>query len=444
MKKRIPDVSFLRGIDLLDISNLIYENTQEFAQKMDTEDPLALFQEEFNYPKNEKGEKLIYFCGNSLGLQPKGAVNEVGQIMQQWESLGVKGHFNGTRPWVKFHLSLKESMAKVVGANADEVTLMNTLSVNLHLMLTSFYRPEGKRTKILIEEDVFPSDRYAIESHIEWHKLNVSENLVIVPKDRFSENIKTSAIESILAEKGDEIALIILGGINYYTGQLLNIAKITALGHSKGCLVGFDLAHAAGNVPLNLNSDNVDFAVWCTYKYLNAGPGSIAGAFVHERNYNDHNIPKLKGWWGHNEAIRFGMRDAFDPMHGVESWQISCQPILSLAPLKASLELLDKAGMKALRNKSVLLTGFLEFLLKKSENKKIKMITSEIQNERGCQLSLKIEGGDKEIYHEMVRRGFVIDWRNPNVIRVAPNPLYNTYEEVWKFEHELAEVLSSL
>lgn len=442
MKKSIPPIPFLKNINLLDISSLVYEDSLEFARKMDAEDPLAHLKEDFNYPTNKNGEKLIYFCGNSLGLQSKQATKEVESIMAQWESLGVKGHFNGERPWVQLHLSLKEMMATVVGGKTDEVTLMNTLSVNLHLMLTSFYRPKGKRTKILIETDVFPSDRYAVESHIEWHGLNVEDELIYIEKSSHNENIDIAEIKKILDLQGDEIALIILGGINYYTGQVLNIRETTALGHAAGCVVGFDLAHAAGNVILNLHDDNVDFAVWCTYKYLNGGPGSIAGAFVHERNYIDQSIPKLKGWWGHNPEIRFGMREDFDPAPGVESWQISCQPILSLAPIKASLEMFEAAGMKPLRNKSILLTGYLEFLLNNLNNDKIEIITPKLQAERGCQLSLKIKGGDKEIYNRLIEKGFVMDWRNPNVVRVAPTPLYNGYEEVWRFVQALEEIIS--
>ena len=441
MKKSIPSIPFLKNINLLDISNLVFEENLEFAKKMDENDPLRMFQKEFNYPADKDGNKLIYFCGNSLGLQSKKANVEVHKTLDQWHHLGVKGHFNGERPWVDMHLSMKEKMAEIVGAKASEVTLMNTLSVNLHLMLTSFYRPKGDRTKILIETDIFPSDRYAVESQIEWHGLEIKENLIYIPKSDHDELIKEEVIAEILEKEGNKIALVLLGGVNYYTGQLLNIAKLTKLGHKYGCIVGFDLAHAAGNVPLNLHEDDVDFAVWCTYKYLNGGPGSIAGAYVHEKFHNDTNRPKLKGWWGHNAEIRFGMREEFDPAPGVESWQISCQPILSLAPIIATLEMMHKASFKALRNKSILLTGYLEYLLKKLNNQNIKIITPHIQAERGCQLSIKVKGGDKSIYTKLIDKGFVMDWRNPNVIRVAPTPLYNGYEEVWRFVQALQECL---
>ncbi|MCL4106446.1 UNVERIFIED_CONTAM: hypothetical protein GTU68_030404 [Idotea baltica] len=333
-------------------------------------------------------------------------------------------------------------MAKVVGAKAEEVTLMNTLSVNLHLMMTSFYRPSGKRTKILIEADAFPSDRYAVESHIEWHGLSIEENLIFIPRDKHSETIKESTIKEILEERGDEIALIMIGGVNYYSGQFFNLSQITKWGHEKGCVVGFDLAHAAGNVPLGLHDSGVDFAVWCTYKYLNAGPGSIAGAFVHEKHHNDQGFPKLKGWWGHNPEIRFAMRDDFDPAQGVESWQISCQPILSLAPVKASLEMFEEAGMKALRNKSVLLTGYLEYLLETLSNDSLEIITPNLQSARGCQLSILLKKGDKQIHDKLIEKGIVADWRNPNVIRVAPAPLYNTYVDVWKFVESLKAIIN--
>ncbi|GLR18658.1 kynureninase [Portibacter lacus] len=431
----------IRNLDLLNISQHLYKSDLAFAQKMDAEDPLAHYKDDFYFPKNENGEDLIYLCGNSLGLQSRHAEEITLEILDQWKNLGVKGHFNGKRPWVPFHLSLKESMANVVGAKPEEVTLMNTLSVNLHLMLTSFYRPSGKRTKILIEQDVFPSDRYAVESHIEWHGLNIDDNLIFIPRDQHSDTVKESKIKEIINEQGEEIALIMIGGVNYYTGQFFNLLQITKWGHEKGCIVGFDLAHAAGNVPLALHNSGVDFAVWCTYKYLNAGPGSIAGAFVHEKHHTDQGIPKLKGWWGHNPEIRFAMRDDFDPAPGVESWQISCQPILSLAPVKASLDMFEKAGMKALRNKSVLLTGYLAYLLNELKNDAIEIITPNLQSARGCQLSILLKKGDKRIHDQLVERGIVADWRNPNVIRIAPTPLYNGYEDVWRFVDHLSNVL---
>jgi kynureninase len=432
---------FIKNINLLDVSKLLYENGEDFAKRMDAEDPLAKYKADFYFPKGKNGEDLIYFCGNSLGLQSKQAEEVTLSVLEQWKELGVKGHFNGDRPWVSFHLGLKDQMANVVGAKASEVTLMNTLSVNLHLMLTSFYKPKGSRTKILIEKDVFPSDRYAVESHIEWHGLSVEENLIYIERSKYSETVDKESIKQIIEEQGEEIALIMIGGVNYYTGQLFNLSQITEWGHSKGCMVGFDLAHAAGNVPLALHDANVDFAVWCTYKYLNAGPGSIAGAFVHERHHDDSTLPKLKGWWGHNAEIRFGMREDFEPAPGVESWQISCQPILSLAPVKASLDMFEEAGMKAIRNKSVLLTGYLEFLLRQMGDEEIEIITPQLQSERGCQLSILLKKGDRRVYESLIESGIVVDWRNPNVIRVAPAPLYNGYLEVWQFCEALKQAL---
>ncbi len=442
MKKNNPSLPFLKNMQLLDLSKLVFDNSRAFAQKMDEEDPLAIYKEHFNFPIDKEGKKSIYFCGNSLGIQPKTAQKEVDKVMDQWKNAAVKGHFDKENAWVPFHLTLKEMMSKIVGAHASEVTIMNTLSVNLHLMLTSFYRPTGKRTKILVEPDIFPSDRYALESHLHWHGYNIKDHLIHIPKAEYQENLRKGDIKKIIDEQGDEIALIMLGGVNYYTGQILNIREITEWGHEKGCTVGFDLAHAAGNIPLNLHDDGVDFAVWCTYKYLNSGPGSIAGAFVHEKHGSDQSIPKFKGWWGHNAEIRFGMREDFDPMPGIESWQISCQPILSLAPVKAALEIFDQAGMKALRNKSILLTGYLEFLLAELNNKKIKIITPNLQLERGCQLSILIEEGDKSIYNKLIEQGIVVDWRNPNVIRVAPTPLYNGFEEVFTFVQALKMILN--
>lgn len=432
---------FIKNIDLLNVSQLLYQSDRSFATKMDEEDPLAKYRDQFHIPKNERGEEKTYLCGNSLGLQSTGAADAVHQVMDQWRELGVKGHFNGEEPWVQLHWTLKEKMAEVVGAFPSEVTLMNTLTVNLHLMMASFYKPEGKRTKILMEEDAFPSDRYAIESQIEWHGLDPEKEIVLISKDPGKTTITESSIENILKERGDEIALVLVGGVNYYTGQVFDLAKISKWSKASGCRVGFDLAHAVGNIPLSLHDIEADFAVWCTYKYLNGGPGSIAGAFVHVKHHNDLNLPKLKGWWGHDPEIRFKMRDGFQPAPGIESWQISCQPILSLAPIKASLALFSEIGMKALRNKSVLLTGYLEYLLNELGNKKIKILTPELQSQRGCQLSIFIEGGDQSIYEELTKNDIVVDWRNPGVIRVAPAPIYNSYSDVWRFVEVLKKVI---
>ncbi|WP_235297599.1 kynureninase [Portibacter marinus] len=432
---------FIKNIDLLDVSNMLYDRDQSFADKMDREDPLRQYKADFYFPKNQEGVEMTYLCGNSLGLQSKQTQAAIQQVSEQWKDYGVKGHFNGEHPWVPFHLGLKENMSKIVGALPSEVTLMNTLTVNLHLMLTSFFRPEGRRNKILIEQDVFPSDRYAIESHLEWHGLSIEDHLIYIPKSTHNGLVDEKIIKDFLTENGEEIALVLIGGVNYYTGQFLNIPAITQWAHEQGCIIGFDLAHAVGNVPLALHDANVDFAVWCTYKYLNAGPGSIAGAFVHERHHDDRGIPKLKGWWGHDAEIRFKMRDAFKPAPGIESWQISCQPILSLAPVKASLEMFIAADMKAIRNKSILLTGYLEFLLKELKTDRIKILTPALQAQRGCQLSIFIESADESVHHELTKAGMITDWRNPGVVRVAPAPLYNGYRDVWEFVKALKKVL---
>jgi len=432
---------FLKNIDLLNISQLLYKSDEEFANKMDLEDPLNKFRGRFHFPKMEDGTETIYLCGNSLGLQSKLATSAVDMVMDQWRSLAVKGHFDNDNPWTSFHLSLKSSMAELVGAKPDEVTLMNTLTVNLHLMLTSFYQPKGRRTKILMEKDAFPSDRYAVESHLHWHGLSIEENIIYIYKEKGRHYIDQEEIKKIIEDQGEEIALIMIGGVNYYTGQCFNLPKIVEWGHSQGCIVGFDLAHAVGNVPLSLHDSGADFAVWCTYKYMNSGPGSIAGAYVHERYHSDDRLPKLKGWWGHDADIRFKMRDDFLPAPGIESWQISCQPILSLAPVKASLEMFAEAGMKALRNKSVLLTGYLEYLLKELSVSKIKILTPELQSERGCQLSIFIEGSDKSVHDQLSDAGVITDWRNPGVIRVAPAPLYNSYMDVYRFVKILSAII---
>ncbi|MEZ4886303.1 MAG: kynureninase [Chitinophagales bacterium] len=410
-----------------------FQNTLSFAKKMDENDPLKSFRQKFHLPLQKNGEPFIYLCGNSLGLQPKSTRTAIEQELKDWENYGVEGHFHAKNPWMPYHEFLTEAMAKVVGAKPIEVVVMNTLSVNLHLMMVSFYRPTAKRHKILIEFDAFPSDKYAVASQIKFHGFDPAESLIELKAREGEECIRMEDIEAVIEAEGEEIALIMIGNTNYYTGQFFDIKHIAALGHAKGCKVGFDCAHGAGNVDLNLHKSGVDFAVWCSYKYLNSGPGSLGGCFVHERHAHDKTLPRFEGWWGHNKDTRFGMRDGFDPIPGVEAWQLSNPPILSMAAIKASLEVFMEAGMENLRKKAVKLTGYLEFLLDEMDNPHIKIITPRNPQQRGCQLSIQVQDADKTLFNQITEAGVIADWREPDVIRVAPVPLYNSFEDVFRF-----------
>jgi len=410
-----------------------YQNTLDFALQMDMDDPLRNLRDKFLMPKGHDGQPLIYFCGNSLGLQPMSTRLYVEEELLSWEKKGIEGYFDGPRPWVRYHEELSASMAKVVGAKPKEVIVMNTLSVNLHLMLVSFYQPKGRRCKVLIESDVFPSDRYALESQIELHGLSPEECIIeIHPREGEVCLREADILEKIHAE-GEEIALVLLGNTNYYTGQYFDMKSISTAAHQVGSYVGFDCAHAAGNRPLELHDSGCDFAVWCNYKYLNSGPGSPGGAFVHERHSNNGHLPRLAGWWGHNEEIRFDMRDAFDPMVGAAGWQLSCPTVLALAGVRSSLDIFSEAGIYEIRNKSIHLTGYLEYLIQSINSDRISVITPPDQEQRGAQLSIKIQGAGKSLYKSISDHGVIIDYREPNVIRVAPAPLYNKYEEVYRF-----------
>jgi kynureninase len=376
-----------------------------------------------------------------LGLQPKSTKTAIDQELLDWQNLGVEGHLHARNPWLPYHEFLTEKMAEIVGAKPIEVVMMNTLTVNLHLMMVSFYRPQGKRTKILMEADAFPSDRYAISSQLKFHGYDPAEHLVELKARKGEVLIREEDIAKVLEEQGQEIALVLLGNTNYYTGQFFNMPEITKLAHAQGCMVGFDCAHGAGNVPLDLHDSGADFAVWCSYKYLNSGPGSVSGCFVHERHAHDQEIPRFTGWWGHNKATRFGMRDDFDPIPGVEAWQLSNPPILSLAAIKASLELFAEAGMNNLRQKSLSLTGYMEYLVDQLPGDKISIVTPRDPAQRGCQLSIQVQDADKSLYDAISAAGVIADWREPDVIRVAPVPLYNTFTEVYDFVKILGEKL---
>ena len=412
----------------------IFEPSEDFARRLDERDPLARFRDRFEVPE------AIYFNGNSLGLMPKTARARVLQELDDWARLGVEGHFAAKTPWFSYHEIFRESGAALVGARPGEVVMMNGLTVNLHLMMASFYRPTAKRHKILIEDGAFPSDTYAMESQLSVHGFDAAQGLIRLRPKGGETTLRTEDVIGAIDERAEEIALVLLPGVQYYTGQLLDIPAITAAAQAHGCVAGWDLAHAAGNVPLLLHDWNVDFAVWCSYKYLNAGPGAVAGCFVHERHGNDPKLPRLGGWWGNDPATRFRMdaERTFVPRAGADGWQLSNPPILAMAPLAASLEIFGEAGMAALRTKSVALTGYLEWLLARPGARRFEVITPNDPAARGCQLSLRVLDEPKGALAALEAAGVVADHRPPDVIRLAPVPLYNTFHEVWR----LARILS--
>jgi kynureninase len=419
-----------------------YETGESFARKMDAADSLGHFREKFYIPKQTSGEDVLYFTGNSLGLQPKTVRARIEQELKDWEDFGVEGHFHAKNPWMPYHEFLSEQMSKIIGAKPFETVLMNSLTVNLHLLMVSFYRPTSEKYKIVIESGAFPSDQYAVDSQIKFHGFSPENSLIELAPREGETCLRTEDIEKTIVENGSEIALILLGGVNYYTGQKFDFEKIVRAGHKIGAIVGFDLAHAAGNVELKLHDWNADFAAWCSYKYLNSGPGGIAGAFVHQRHADDFNLPRFAGWWGHDKETRFLMGDKFVPMRGAEGWQLSNPPIFQLAALKASLDVFEEAGMKNLIEKSKKLTGYLEFLLGEIHDERISVITPNNPDERGCQLSIRVKNSDKTLFKQLSDKGIVADWREPDVIRVAPVPLYNTFTDVYKFAEILKNCLA--
>ncbi len=424
-----------------------FETTESFAKSLDEQDLLRSFCEKFHIPKQSNGENVIYFTGNSLGLQPKTTRSFIEQELSDWEKFGVEGHFHAKTPWMSYHENLIEQMAEVVGGKQVEVVVMNSLTVNLHLLMVSFYRPSGKRNKIVIEKNAFPSDQYAVQSQIRFHisdsKFQISDYLIELSPRHGETCLRTEDILQTIREKGDEIALIMLGGVNYYTGQAFDFEAVTRVGHEVGAIVGFDLAHAAGNIELQLHDWNVDFAAWCSYKYLNSGPGGIGGIFVHEKHVSDENLPRFAGWWGHDKETRFLMGDEFSPIKSAEGWQLSNPPIFQLASLRASLEIFHEAGMKNLVTKSKKLTNYLEFLLHQIETDRIEIITPTDSNQRGCQLSIRVKNADKLLFNAITNNGVIADWREPDVIRVAPVPLYNSFMDCWKFVEILRVCLLS-
>jgi len=410
------------------------DHTSHAAADLDEADELRHFRERFLIPRAADGSESIYFTGNSLGLQPKSTRSYIEAELDDWARLAVEGHLHAAHPWLPYHEFLTEKMARVVGAEPIETVVMNSLTVNLHLMLVSFYRPVGERRKIIIEKGAFPSDRYAVESQMKFHGQRPNDGGLIELEPRDGETtLRTTDIVEAIERTGDELALVLLGGVNYYTGQAFDMEAITLAGHRVGAVVGFDLAHAAGNLELRLHDWDVDFAVWCSYKYLNAGPGGIAGVFVHERHARDFTLPRFAGWWGHDKETRFLMGPDFVPLAGAEGWQISNPPIFQMAALRASLDIFDEAGMDRLRKKSERLTGYLESLLGEIENERIYVITPSTPADRGCQLSIRVKDADKRLFDAITERGVVADWREPDVIRVAPVPLYNSFADVSRF-----------
>ena len=414
---------------------------RDHARSLDAADPLASYRDRFSFPKKDDGTPVVYLLGNSLGLMPDSAQAAIEDELRRWGSLAVDGHFQRPDGWLTYQDGLGDQAARLVGAQPNEIVFMNTLTVNLHVMLISFYRPQGARTKILIEENAFPSDRYAVDSQVRLHGLEPSSNVIVARAREGEAVLRTEDIEALLDERGEEIALVMLPGVNYFSGQLFDMQRIAAAARKQGCAVGFDLAHSVGNVGHALHDWDVDFAVWCTYKYLNGGPGSVAGVFVHERHGANPAIPRLAGWWGNDPNIRFEMRESFEPHVGASGWQTSNPPILALAPVKASLEMFGEVGLDALRAKSLQLTGYLERLLDGFGTSAFEMLTPRDPDARGCQLSLRIPNARK-VCSRLSERDVVVDFREPDVIRAAPVPLYNSFEDVWVFVDELRNVLT--
>jgi len=424
------------------VTNPRFEKRADFAAEMDARDPLACFRDRFFIPKTKDGADCVYLCGHSLGLQPKAVSSHIEQELRDWAELGVEAHFEARNPWMPYHRLLTKQTASLVGAQPSEVVVMNSLTVNLHLMMVSFYRPTAERHKILVERGAFPSDQYAVKSQIRFHGFDPATSLLELTPREGEFCMRDEDIESLIEREGDSIALILLGGVNYVTGQAFDVATITKAGHRKGCVVGFDLAHAVGNIPLHLHGWGPDFAVWCNYKYLNGGPGCVGGCFVHERNARAQEMPRFAGWWGHNESTRFQMRPDFHPMPGAEGWQLSNPPILALAALRASLEIFAEAGIQPLRVKSIGLTGYLNFLLDQHDSSKFSVITPQDEEKRGAQLSIRLPDQGRQVCDRLAAAGLIGDWREPDIFRVAPVPLYNSYQDVYRFAQAFATALS--
>ncbi|GGG52814.1 kynureninase [Croceivirga lutea] len=419
-----------------------FENTLSFAVEMDKNDALKGYREKFIYPQ-VNSKDVIYFTGNSLGLQPKVAKDYVDEVMKDWAELAVEGHFYAEKPWWDYHERLAKPLAKIVGAKPEEVSVMNTLTVNLHFLMVSFYRPTKKRFKILCEEKAFPSDQYMFNSQVKFHGFNPEEAIVEVKKREGEHSWRTEDILNKINEVGDELALVLIGGVNYYNGQVFDMEAITAAGKAQGAFVGWDLAHAVGNVELNLSKWNVDFAAWCSYKYTNSGPGNASGVFINEKYLGKEDIPRFEGWWGTKKETRFLMKPEFEPAVNADAWQVSNPPVLSLAPYLASLQLFEEVGMPALLQKQRLLTGYLEFVLNEIDKEVETVFEIITPKERGCQLSVFLHGEGRELFDKLMKAGVIVDWREPNVIRLAPVPFYCSFEDMYRFGQLLKELILS-
>jgi kynureninase len=415
----------------------------DFAMDCDAADILAPYRRQFELPMNSAGQPLNYLCGHSLGLAPRAALDRVSEELADWAALGVAGHHTATRPWIDYAQNFTKGLQHVTGAQPNEVVVMNSLTVNLHLMMASFYRPVGMRDKVLIESGAFSSDRHAILGQLSWHKLDPDDTLVELEPRAGEETLRIEDIEARIAELGPQLAMVLWPGVQYRTGQAFDCARITRAAHAAGAIAGFDMAHAIGNLPLSLHDWNVDFAVWCSYKYLNAGPGAIAGCFVHQRHFESAPA-RLSGWWGHEPQTRFQMLPEFRPAAGAAGWAVSNPPVFSAAPLLASLDIFRAAGIGELRAKSIRLTGYAERLLRERCAGQVRIITPEGVEDRGCQLSFRVEGGPKRgrrIFDALAVRGVVCDWREPDIIRIAPVPMYNRFVDVYEFVDELVAAL---
>lgn len=424
---------------------MVYQNTLAFAQQMDEADPLHEFKSYFYIPQHE-GKDCIYFTGNSLGLQPRITAQYVQQELDDWAKLGVEGHFQAKHPWMPYHEIFPQQLSKIVGCKEEEVVVMNQLTVNLHLLMVSFYRPSQQRYKIICEAKAFPSDQYAFETQARYHGFDPANAVVEVAPREGEHTLRTADIIDTINQHGDTVAVVLFGGINYYTGQFFDLEAITKAAHAVGAYAGFDLAHAAGNVELHLHDWNIDFACWCSYKYMNSGPGGVAGVYIHEKHITNKELPRFAGWWGYKKDTRFKMEKGFEPIPTAEGWQLSNAPILSMAAHKAALDIFEEAGMEKLHTKRKQLAGYLHYLLaeinRRHAEKVIEVITPADENERGCQVSMLMLKRGKEIFDGLMKQGVIADWREPNVIRVAPVPLYNTFEEVWRFGALVDQLIS--
>ncbi|MEL1247346.1 kynureninase [Flavobacterium helocola] len=423
---------------------MTFQNTREFAQSLDAQDELRKYRDEFHFP-HVNGKQVIYFTGNSLGLQPKRTKTYVDEVMNDWANLAVEGHFYSDKPWWDYQERFAVPLSEIVGAKPTEVGVMNTLTVNLHLLMVSFYNPTPHKYKIICEEKAFPSDQYMFQSQVKFHGFDPKDAIVEIKRREGEANIRLEDVLAKIEEVGSELALVLIGGVNYYTGQVFDMKTITAAGQKHGAYVGWDLAHAAGNIKLELHDWNVDFAAWCSYKYMNSGPGNASGFFVHEKHHNDKELKRFAGWYGHNKERRFKMEPDFDPVHGADGWQISNLPILSLAPYLASVEMFAEVGMDKLIVKRNLITSYLEFVLheidKELEGADFEILTPANQEERGCQLSVYLHGQGRELFERLMKNGVITDWREPNVIRLAPAPFYCSFEDMYEFGQILKRLI---